>query len=631
MKSPLHVILPGNFIRGRYAKVCHVHRFVGYLVLNSPSESSLSTIRDMIITIIALHIVSIAARIYETFESLPGTKFDFVIVGGGAAGNVLANRLTENPSTTVLLLEAGDTNIGALSTAVPFFCTRLSNTLYDWNYTTTPQAGLHGRSIGFPRGHVLGGSTSINGLFYTRGSFEDYDRYANVTGDDGWSWKNLQKYIRKNEDFVPPADNHNTDGQYNPSVHSTNGINAVSLAGYPQEIDKRIIQTSRSQPEFHFNLDLNSGMMLGLSWLQTTIRNGKRSSSATSYLGPMFIVRPNLHVLINTRVTRVLPSEMEVGDRLTFDAVELAVTSEAPRHIVIAKREIILSAGTVGTPHILLNSGIGDEAELTALGITAFLHLPDVGRNLSDHPRLASNWFVRGNLTFDMINQNLTLSDELLSRWTTVQQGPLVDTFASHLYFSRLSIPLYGDPSAGPNSPHYELALSNGFVGSVPAEGNFIGITTRVVSPMSRGSIRLKTSDPFDSPLIDPGYLEEDFDILTMREAIKSARRFVAAPEWKDYILEPFGALAKATTDDLLNDYIQSGVGTSAHPVGTVSMSAKNARYGVVDPDLRVKGVSGLRVVDASVLPFIPSGHTQAPVYIVAERASDLIKEAWKM
>ncbi|KAF8078191.1 GMC oxidoreductase-domain-containing protein [Lyophyllum atratum] len=485
---------------------------------------------------------------------------------------------------------------------VPFFCTRLSNTLYDWNYTTTSQIGLNGRSIGFPRGHILGGSTSINGMFYTRGSSEDYDRYAEITGDPGWSWKEIQKYIRRNEIFIPPADHHDTTGEYNPSFHSVEGINSVSLPGYPQAINGRVIQTTSDLDEFPFNRDMNSGNLLGLGWLQATIKGGSRSSSATSYLAPRFITRPNLHILLNAQVTRVLTSARDRNIQL----VELLQEAQGPKLLISARKEIILSAGTIGTPHILLNSGVGDNDELAQLGIDSVLHLPDVGKNLSDHPRLANNWFVNEDgRTFDVINQNSTLTDSLVHQWAKTQKGPLVDTFVSHLFFARLPtklLPDGKDPAAGPNSPHYELGFSNGFVGGTPSTGNFMGITTRVVSPTSRGSVKLKSKDPVDVPIIDPGFLSTDFDILAMREAVKSARRFVEGPAWQGYVLNPFGALANATTDPLLDLYIRNLTGTSAHCTGTAGMSGRTATHGVVDPDFRIKGLSGIRVVDASVL-----------------------------
>lgn len=218
-------------------------------------------------------------------------------------------------------------------------------------------------------------------------------------------------------------------------------------------------------------------MTLDAGWLQSTIQGGKRSSSATSYLGPRYINRPNLHILVNTQVTRVLSSENNFNIRTVeftqsqegtnfASTSQCILTGEGPRQLVSAQKEVLLSAGTVGTPHILLNSGIGDERELAAVGIKAILHLPDVGQNLSDHPRLTNNWFVRaGGDTFDSINQNSTVAADLLTQWTKTQRGPLVDTFVSHLFFARLlqnsSVLRHNkDPAAGPNTPHYELGMS---------------------------------------------------------------------------------------------------------------------------------------------------------------------------
>ncbi|KAH0584161.1 Choline dehydrogenase [Termitomyces sp. J132] len=572
------------------------------------------------------HIWLVLGVLYEHFEDLPSAIYDFVIVGAGAAGSVLANRLSEIPDFSVLLLEAGGSNKDALLTQVPFFCTRLSHTEYDWNHTTTLQIGLNGRSIPFARGHVLGGSTSINGMFYTRGSSEDFNRYAEVTRDPGWSWTSIQPYIRKNEKFIAPADHHNTTGQFEPSIHGFHGNNLVSLPGFPQAIDSRVIQTTRDSEEFSFNQDMNSGNLLGLGWSQATIGGGSRSSSATAYLNAEFSARKNLHILVNTRVTRVLSSPCDG----TFRTVEF-VQSQGLDWVVSARKELILSAGTIGSPQILMNSGIGARNELEELGIPTLHDLPAVGKNLTDHPRLASNWVVHGHKTYDLINQNSSFSDRLLQFWSSTKKGPLVDTFASQLFFARLpsSKLINEDPASGSSSPHYELGFSNGFVGETPPVGNFIGITTRVVSPTSRGSVKLQSSNPLDSPLIDPGFLQTEFDILTMREAVKSAMRFLEAPAWKDYVLHPFGALANAINDSLLDSYIRNSTGTSSHCTGTNGMSAKDSTYGVVDPDFRIKGLSGIRIVDASVLPFVPSAHTQAPVYIFAERAADLIKEAW--
>ncbi|KAJ6591127.1 hypothetical protein DFH09DRAFT_1138685 [Mycena vulgaris] len=575
------------------------------------------------------------AAIYHSFAELPQHTFDFIVVGGGAGGNVVANRLTEDSTFSVLLLEAGPSPEGRFNYTVPFFSIFLRQPgPLDWNYTVT-STGLNNRILTYPRGRILGGSTSINGLGYVRGSKDDYDGYARVTEDPGWGWDALQPYFRKNERWTAPTDNHNQTGQFNPKFHGFHGINSVSLAGFPSppDIDNRVAGVVQELgEEFPFNEDINSGSLRGISWVQSNIRHGKRSSSFTSYLGPDFIDRPNLHVLQDAQATRVVQTAISPS---TFGAVEFASGRDDPRRLVKASKEVIISAGTLETPKLLMNSGIGDMEYLSSMGITPLVILPDVGKNLSAHVAVSLVYSVNSTQTFDEIVRNVTLRDELLAYWIkTGGAGPLGISYTSHDIFVRLpnNATIFQnntDPAAGPRSTHLQATIQNGDISSTP-EGNFLSVPATLLTPTSRGNVQLRSSDPFDPPLIDVASLNTDFDIFGLREAVKMTHRFLNASAWQEYILKPFSNLEFGATDDEIETYLRQNAAPNGHIVGTASMSAKGAHYGVVDPDLTVKGVKGLRIVDASVLPYLPTGFTMTTTYIVAERASDMIKAAWK-
>ncbi|KAG6907258.1 hypothetical protein DXG01_009678 [Tephrocybe rancida] len=576
-----------------------------------------------------------ASAIVEDPADLPSGGFDFIVVGGGTAGNIVANRLSENPKVSVLVIEAGGSHEGIEDLKIPFYCARLTPaTRWDWNYTTTPQVALNGRSFPFQRGYVLGGSSSVNTMAYTRGSSDDYDRYANITGDPGWSWNNIQKYIQRFERWTQPADQHNTTGQFDPSAHGYIGVTSVSLSGYPLDTDKRILEaTSQLPEEFPYNQDLNAGKPLGVGWCPSTINNGERDSSATSYLSPDVLRRRNLYVLVNSQVTRILVTGTKNG-KPDFRNVEFTCSGGCGvRHTLTAKKEVILSAGVVGSPFILLHSGIGNSSELSGVGIKPIVHLPSVGRNLSDHTVSPNLWLVNSTSTLENWVRDPAFAANALSSWRDNRTGPFVDIPITQVGFIRVKddgnlFAKYGDPSAGLDSPHVELVINNGIAGkTVPPTGNFFNIGVVVVTPFARGSLVLNSSDPLEYPIIDPAYLKSDLDMFLMREGIRSAQRFATAPAIKEYVGQ--AVYTPGTTDEELNDFIRSNGTNLHHPVGTAAMSSKDADYGVVDPDLRVKGISGVRVIDASVLPFIPSGHTMAATYIFGERGVDLVKSSW--
>ncbi|KAJ7866193.1 alcohol oxidase [Mycena olivaceomarginata] len=577
-------------------------------------------------------------KLYEDVADLPSLDYDFVIIGGGTAGNVVASRLTENPSVSVLVLEAGPSNKGVLDAQVPFLSNGVSDTgtPYSWNYTTTPQTGANGHVFDYLRGYLLGGCSSHNGMAYTRGAAEDFDRYANLTEDEGWSWNQIFPYFLKNEKWTAPADDHNTTGQFNPAVHGTHGPISVSLSGFSwSEFEQRVIQTTNElSDDFPFNLDMNSGQPLGIvksGWLQYTIGHGERSSSATGYLTPKIIQRPNLDVLLHAQVSKLVNLTQSTGVQFRY-GTSLFVAK--------ASKEIILSAGTIGTPQILLNSGIGDRTALEALGIPTLLDLPSVGKNASEHAYSGVSWAVNSNQTVESITQNTTRFNEAFAEWNMSRTGPFVDPGpGTHAGWLRLDAdsPLFNvhaDPSPGPGAPHFEMLFQPFGVGGTL--GHFISLTMAMVSPVSRGSVTLSSNDPFAAPVIDLGLLSSEFDALALTEGIKLALKFASAAAWNGYLGAPTVDLAAMSPAEL-TAHIRANSGPGYHIVGTAGMSARGAQYGVVDPDLKVKGIAGLRVIDASVLvrfilsPIVPGAHTQAATYVVAERGADMVKQKWTL
>ncbi|KAI0757745.1 alcohol oxidase [Daedaleopsis nitida] len=571
----------------------------------------------------------------DAASQLSSTSYDYIIVGGGTAGSVLANRLTEDSNTKVLLIEAGSSEYNATNIQVPWFAPALTSSTFDWNYTTTPQKALDNRSVGYARGKVLGGSSSINYMIYTRGAQDDWNRYAELTGDDGWQWNNILSYAKKLENFTNDPHVDAADSKYVPSAHGTSGPVGVTLPQVELPIDDIVLNAQKElSSEFKFNQDLNNGDMIGVSWTPFAIQEGARSNAARNYLEPI-LSRSNLDILVNTQVVKVTKTGTD-GNTPVITGVQYASGPKGKVYSLTANKEVILSAGAIGTPQILLLSGIGPAAQAKQLGIESIVDLPDVGQNMQDHPLLTTNFQVSSNDTLDNITLNTTFQAEQLDLWVKERTGDFTLGACNQWAWQRLPeddaiFQKVQDPSAGSTSPHYQLIWSDlyiAFSGGAFPQGHFLTLISNLYTPMSRGSLTLNSTDPFTYPIINPGLLsdEQGFDIYTMREALKAGRRFLNATAWKDWIVAEYGDSAKATSDDDIDAYIRKNALVVNHVSGTVAMGKQGESKGALNPDLSVKGVKGLRVVDASAFPVIPASHTMAPVYILAERAADFIK-----
>ncbi|KAI9435479.1 aryl-alcohol-oxidase from pleurotus Eryingii [Lactarius indigo] len=579
--------------------------------------------------VVLLSLKSVFAAVYTDPSTLPDSPYSFIIVGSGPGGSVLANRLSANPNNRVLLIEAGPSDTVNPNIHIPYLCATLVPSDLSWNDTTVPQTGLGGRSVAYPHGRALGGSTSINYMVWTRGPASDFDRLAHETGDPGWSWESLRSILTGMETLVPPSDGHDTTGEVDPSIHGLNGPIKISVRDRTA-LDSRIFNTTTQLAEFPFNEDMSSGNPLGIGWTQFSIGDGQRASSI-SYLTAA-LSRSNLDILVNTQVTKVVQTGTQ--DSLPiFRGVEFAQSASGPLFDRIATKEVILAAGAINTPHLLMLSGIGDSSHLSQFNIQTIVDLPDVGKNLQDHVALPTVFSVDSNFTNDDIGRNVTLFQNNLAQWEASHTGPFATSVAGNIGWFRLPkhSPIFhqvNDPSSGPQAPHYEFIFVDQFFSVVeppPTTGHFMAISTSLITPTSRGSITLASANPFDPPNIDPALLNSDFDIFTMREAVKAALRFVTAPAWSDYVIGPFGALGEAQTDEEIEAYARSHSAIGFHPSSTASMSRKDSAHGVVNPDLSVKNTVGLRVVDGSVLPYTAAAHSQAVVYTIAERAAKVI------
>ncbi|HEV2450909.1 MAG TPA: GMC family oxidoreductase N-terminal domain-containing protein [Streptosporangiaceae bacterium] len=527
------------------------------------------------------------------------TVYDYVIVGAGSAGCVLAARLSEDPETRVLLLEAGPPD-DADEIRIPAAVNLLWKTAYDWDYSTVPQERAGGRSIFWPRGKTLGGSSSINAMIYIRGNRYDYDSWRDEYGCTGWGYNDLLPYFLRSED--------NSHGAS--AYHGAGGPLSVQDLRYKSTLTKAFVEAAVTSG-LERNPDFNGASQDGAGFYQVTQRNGRRCSTADAFLRPA-LGRPNLIVETDALVTRI---EM-AGDRA--DAVHYL--QRGARQTARADREIILSAGTIGSPQILMLSGIGPAAHLREHGIDVVADSPGVGANLSDHPIVTAMWHtpkVRG-----VWEHTGPVS---LLRWQLTHNGPLVTNVAEAGGFSRSDSSL-----SAPDLQWFALPVPYENQGLIDAARRAFSLLVTLVDVHSRGRITLRSADPRHKPAIDPAYLSDSTDLDRFVTGLDLARQFAAAKPLAKMCTSELAPGPEVRGDAELREFVRRNVATLYHPVGTCAMGgdsrlAASRLNSVVDPELRVRGVTALRVVDASVMPVVPRGNTNAPTIAIAERAADLI------
>jgi choline dehydrogenase len=526
-------------------------------------------------------------------------RFDFIVVGGGTAGCVVAARLSEDPSLRVALIEAGGSNRHFFVTTPATVGAVIGHREFNWNLSTVPQGALRQRRIPLPRGRLLGGSGSMNGMVYHRGHPRDYDDWARQ-GLPNWDWSQVLPYFTRSE--------HNEDYPAS-AYHGRAGPLHVSYVRRPNSLTRTYIDAVRSLG-FESCEDFTGPNPEGVGLRQATIHRGRRVSTATAFLEPA-LRRRNLAIFKNTRARRILfEGRRAVG-------VEAAL-GESTAVRIEADREIILTSGAIHSPHLLLCSGIGDGSQLADFGIAAVAHLPGVGRNLHDHPASPVRVHTDSTDTYGFSASTALRSLWIALQYAVARTGPLASNVFEAVAFLRTS--------AGLDRPDFQFVFQPA---NPPPPGRWIprghgyGISPVLLYPNSRGSIRLMSADPEAAPLIDPKLLDDPQDMLRMVHAVRLCRGILRAAPFSRYHAQEYLPGSDVESDADVESFIRSTTATVHHPVGTCQMGA--GIDAVVDSELRVHGVDALRVADASVFPSIMGGNTNAPTIMVAERAADFI------
>ncbi|MEM7798463.1 MAG: GMC family oxidoreductase N-terminal domain-containing protein [Chloroflexota bacterium] len=518
-------------------------------------------------------------------------SFDYIVIGAGSAGCAVVGRLTEDGSNSVLLIEAGgpDEEQGI---HIPAAFPGLFKTPFDWAYETTPQSGLNGRTEFMPRGRVFGGTSSINAMIYQRGAPEDYDGWA-ALGNEGWAYEDVLPYFKKAMNQERGAS----------EVHSSGGpVNVADLRD-PNPLSVALVDAAKEQG-YPTTEDFNDGDQVGFGLYQVTQKNGMRCSAAVAYLHPA-LARENLTAVPFAKVTKLNIKEGR--------CVGVTYVKDGETHTATCSKEVIVSGGAINSPQLLMLSGVGPKADLEALGIDVVMDLPGVGQNLQDHCMAPVAYHV---------NQPITLAhaetEEQVAKLQSEGKGMLTSNIGESGGFLKLN-----DESRAPELQFHfgpTWFINHGFDN---LDGDGMTLLPGIVGTKSVGSIKLTSADPNDPPAIDPNFLGDDHDLNVMVEGVKIARKIMNSAAFDDYRGTEHLPGPDVQSDEDLVEFVRNHTQTIYHPVGTCKMG--NDPMAVVNDRLQVHGVKGLRVADASIMPFIVNANTNNPSIMIGEKCADMV------
>ena len=532
--------------------------------------------------------------------------FDYIVIGGGTAGALMCKRLTEDPSRSTLLVEAGGKDVHPWIHIPVGYLYCIGNPRTDWMFNTEPDAGLNGRTLRYPRGKTLGGCSSINGMIYMRGQARDYDQWARLTGDDAWRWDHVLQAFKRHEDHFGGPD----------ALHGSGGEWRVE----PQRLRWDILDAfaeAAVQAGVPRTPDFNRGDNEGVGYFQVNQRGGWRWNTAKAFLRPACSQRTNFTLWTHTRANRLL---FEPGPDGLPRCVGVEVWNGRERLTARARREVVLCAGAIGSPQLLQLSGVGPVDLLQAHGIPVVANLAGVGANLQDHLQIRAVYKIRGASTLNVLASSWLGKARIGLEYALRRSGPMSMAPSQLGAFTRS-----GADQAWPNLQYHVQPLSLDAFGE-PLH-RFPAFTASVcnLNPTSRGTVRIRSPRPEDAPAIAPNYLSTIEDRQVAAESLRVTRRIVAQPALAPYEPQEWKPGPQYQSDDELARLAGDIATTIFHPVGTTKMGADDDPLAVLDARLRVRGVRGLRVVDAGAMPTITSGNTNSPTLMIAEKAATWI------